>query len=84
MNIASSFNLLSEIVPLSYQTSSKETNENFIEILSQRIDEFLHDDLNDECACAILNLLCQTQSIYLRSSSCFSSFKSIEFFENQF
>ena len=78
MSIASSLNLLAEIVP-SCCRSSDAAGEDLMKILAEQIDEFLHDELNDECACALLNLLCQTQTVFLHSSSLFHREKNQPF-----
>ncbi|CAF0858419.1 unnamed protein product [Rotaria sordida] len=60
MSLAASFNLISELLPLC--SSSKNNEQDLIELVYDRMNEFVDDESSDECACAILNLLSKAQS----------------------
>ena len=47
----------------------RQNYEDFIEALYQRMNDLVNDDLNDECACALLNVLSQGQIIFYHASS---------------
>ena len=54
MSIAASLDLLAQLLPLCKDQS-------LVELVYQRMTDFLNDDLNDQCACAILNVLSHTR-----------------------
>lgn len=81
MSIAASFNLLAELLPLCCLTSNEnkeKEEENLIELVYQQMNNFVQNDLNDEFACAILNVLSKGQSVlYHRSSDTHQFWKLI-------
>lgn len=54
MSIAASLDLLAQLLPLCKDQS-------LVELVFQRMTDFVNDDLNDQCACAILNVLSHTR-----------------------
>lgn len=59
MSLAASFNLIGELLPLSSPTNNKE---DLIQLVYDRMNDFIDGESNDECACAILNLLSKARS----------------------
>ena len=54
MSIAACLDLLAHLLPLCKDHS-------IVALLYQRMTDFLNDDLNDQCACSILNVLTYTR-----------------------
>ncbi|CAF3615024.1 unnamed protein product [Rotaria socialis] len=65
MSLAASFNLISELLPLC--SSSKNNDEDLIKLVYDRMNDFVNGESNDECACAILNLLSKARSCLYNS-----------------
>ena len=55
MSIAASFDLLAQLLPLC-------TDQSLVELVYQRMTDFLNEELNDQCACAILNVFSHSRS----------------------
>ncbi|UJR24766.1 hypothetical protein I4U23_006140 [Adineta vaga] len=67
MSLAASFNLIGELLPLCSSSSNNE--EDLVKLVYDRINDFIDDESNDECACAILNLLSKARSCLYNSSN---------------
>jgi hypothetical protein len=59
MSLAASFDLIGELLPLS---SSPSGQEDLVGLVYDRMNEFVDGESNDECACAILNLISKARS----------------------
>ena len=70
MSIAASFDLLGDLLPLCTFGLQDETEKKseLLQMTCQRIDDFLASDINDDCACALLNLLKKAHSSFNRAS----------------
>jgi len=70
MSLAASFNLIGELLPLcSSSSSSSNSEEDLIKLVYDRMNDFVNGESNDECACAILNLLSKAKSSLYNSSN---------------
>jgi len=67
MSLAASFNLIGELLPLC--SSSSNSEEDLVKLVYDRMNDFVDGETNDECACAILNLLSKARSYLYNSSS---------------
>jgi hypothetical protein len=67
MSLAASFNLIGELLPLC--SSSSNSEEDLIELVYDRMNDFVNGESNDECACAIINLLSKAKSSLYNSSN---------------
>ena len=67
MSLAASFNLVGELLPLCSSSSNDE--EDLVKLVYVRINDFVDDEINDECACAILQLLSKAKSSLYNSSN---------------
>lgn len=56
MSLAASFDLIGELLPLS------SSGEDLVALVYDRISDFIDGESNDECACAILNLISKARS----------------------
>jgi hypothetical protein len=63
MSLAASFDLIAELLPLS------SNNEDLVKLVYDRMNDFVYDESNDECACAILNVLSKARSSLYNSSN---------------
>lgn len=66
MSLAASFHLIGELFPLC--SLSSESDEDLIELVYDRMNDFVDGESNDECACAILHLLSKAKSSLYNSS----------------
>jgi hypothetical protein len=69
MSLAASFNLIGELLPLCSSSSSSNSEEDLIKLVYDRMNDFVNGESNDECACAILNLLSKAKSSLYNSSN---------------
>jgi hypothetical protein len=66
MSLAASFDLIGELLPLCSSSSNNE--EDLVKLVYDRMNDFVNDESNDECACAILNVLSKARSSLYNSS----------------
>jgi len=66
MSLAASFDLIGELLPLC--SSSSHNEEDLVKLVYDRMNDFVNDESNDECACAILNVLSKARSSLYNSS----------------
>ncbi|CAF1540177.1 unnamed protein product, partial [Adineta steineri] len=57
MSLAASFDLIGELLPLCSSTSNNNDEEDLVKLVYDRMNDFVDGENNDECACAILNVL---------------------------
>jgi len=70
MSLAASFSLIGELLPLSSSRDDNEVDQqDLIKLVYDRINDFIDNETNDECACAILNLLSQSRSCLYNSTN---------------
>lgn len=67
MSLSASFHLIGELLPLC--SLSSDSDEDLIELVYDRMNDFIDGETNDECACAILHLLSKAKSSLYNSSS---------------
>jgi hypothetical protein len=67
MSLAASFNLISSTLPLCSSSSTGE--EDLINLVYNRINDFVNESMDDQCACAILNILSKARSSLYNSSN---------------
>jgi hypothetical protein len=67
MSLAASFDLIGELLPLC-SSSSSHNEEDLVKLVYDRMNDFVNDESNDECACAILNVLSKARSSLYNSS----------------
>ena len=68
MSLAVSFNLIGELLPLC-SSSSSNNEDDLIKLVYNRMSDFIDGESNDECACAIINLLSKARSCLYSSSN---------------
>ena len=66
MSLAASFNIIGELLPLC--SLSSDNDEDLIELVYDRMKDFVDGECNDDCACAILRLLSKAKSSLYNSS----------------
>jgi hypothetical protein len=66
MSLAASFDLISELLPL---CSSSNNDDDLVKLVYDRMNDFVDGESNDECACAILNVLSKARSSLYNSSN---------------
>ena len=70
MSLAASFRLIGELLSLcSSSSSTSNSEEDFIELVYDRMTDFVDSESNDECACAILHFLSMALSSLYNSLS---------------
>ncbi len=68
MSLAASFDLIGELLPLC-SSSSSNNEEDLIKLVYDRMNDFIDDESNDECSCAIIHLLSKAKSSLYNSSN---------------
>lgn len=68
MSLAASFHLIGELLPLCSSSSPSNDEEDLIQLVYERMTDFVDGETNDECACAILHLLGKARSSLYNSS----------------
>lgn len=66
MSLAISFNLIGDLLPLC--SLSSDNDDDLIELVYDRMKDFVDGESNDDCACAILRLLSKAKSPLYSSS----------------